>query len=70
MSTSTDALAEVFDLAGRRIVVLSRGTLPAGPVTLSWDGRGADGRRQPDGIYFVRVKAGADVVTRRIALVK
>jgi hypothetical protein len=62
--------AEVYDLGGRRVAVLADGILPGGPHRFVWDGRGPDGRRQSDGVYFVRVKTGTMQATRRVALVR
>lgn len=59
----------VFDLAGRPVATLARGWRPAGPVVLHWDGRRADGRRAPAGVYLVRVVAAGQVTARRLALV-
>lgn len=59
----------VYDAAGRQVATLAAGWRPAGPVFLRWDGRGADGRRAPAGVYVVRVAAGGRSATRRLALV-
>jgi hypothetical protein len=46
--------ADVFSLAGTRIATLAAGARAGGPALLSWDGRRADGRPLPTGIYLVR----------------
>jgi hypothetical protein len=52
----------VFDIAGRRVATLARGTLPAGFHVRSWDARGVH-----DGVYFVRLRAdGADLVRKAV----
>jgi hypothetical protein len=56
---------EVYDLLGRRVALLADGTRSAGEHTLRWDGRGL-----PTGLYFVRLRTGGDVQTRRVALVR
>jgi hypothetical protein len=38
----------------------------AGLVSLSWDGRSADGRRAGPGLYFVRGVVGGSSVTRSV----
>ncbi len=58
----------VFDLSGRRVTTVFRGMLPAGTSQLAWDGRRADGRRAPGGIYFTRLTLPDRVVTRRVVL--
>lgn len=50
-----DVDLSVFDLSGRRIVTLARGTMPASAYEYRWDGAGVSA-----GVYFVRLKAGAE----------
>jgi hypothetical protein len=45
---------EVIDAAGRRVRRLAGGTLPAGALTVSWNGRDDRGGRSPNGIYWIR----------------
>lgn len=53
------AQVEVYDLAGHRMCLLSQGELGIGPHSAFWDGRDADGRAAPAGVYLIRV-AGAE----------
>ena len=47
----------IFDAQGR-LIHESRSMLAAGSHTLTWNGRGADGRRAPAGRYTARLRAG------------
>ena len=58
--------AQVFDLAGRVLATLHDGALPAGTHARAWDGRDADGRAAPPGVYLVRVTAGDHVEHGRV----
>jgi len=60
-----EASVELIDLAGRRVLERSLGTLSAGPhaVTLA----GATGVLAP-GVYFLRLTHAHETVTRRVAL--
>lgn len=49
-----EAEAVLYDLQGRAVETLHRGTLPRGQNMLAWDGRGADGRPLPGGLYLLR----------------
>lgn len=60
----------VHDVAGRTVATLLSGRAEAGPHEARWDGRDADGRRAPPGVYLCRVRAGGEAVTRRIARVE
>src|SRR5262249_16875285 len=42
----------IYDLAGRRGRLLSRGVLRAGEQQLTWDGRNDRGEPVPSGLYF------------------
>ena len=61
--------AAVFDVAGRRVRTLLDGTrLAPGRHTLAWDGRDTNGSPAPDGVYFMRVRAGHDGGVRRVVM--
>src|SRR5262249_55450626 len=70
LSLATGAQVEVivFDAAGRRIRVLSRGGLDPGRHALGWDGRDDRGSRVRAGVYFVRASDGVDARTQRLVL--
>jgi len=55
---SEDASVELalFDLTGRRILILARGSWPAGRHSLRWDGRDGSGRRAASGTYLARLQ--------------
>jgi hypothetical protein len=56
---ASDALIEVFDLAGRRLQTLARGTLDAGYHSVDWDRRDGGGNLVGPGIYLYRLIAGS-----------
>jgi hypothetical protein len=47
----------IFDVAGRQVTSLFKGSLPAGSYTREWSGTGSDGRDVNAGVYFARMKA-------------
>ena len=50
---------ELFDITGRRVVVLRNGWLPAGRHSLDWDGRDGSGAAARPGAYLCRMTAGS-----------
>ena len=59
----------VHDAAGRRVVSVLDGELPAGDRVVSWDGRDAAGRPLAPGVYFARAQAdGRTAATLRLVL--
>ena len=62
------AQLDMFDLAGRRVKVLLDGVVSIERTTVSWDGRDADGRKVPAGVYFARLSCRSGVRSLRVAL--
>ena len=56
----------VFDAAGRLVSPPRQVTRAAGPQTLEWDGRDADGAPVGPGIYFLRVETPSGSATRKV----
>jgi flagellar hook assembly protein FlgD len=64
------AQVTVYDVHGARVADVFRGRLPAGHTALRWDGRDDAARPVPSGVYFVRATAGAETVTKKVALIR
>lgn len=62
--------ADLFDVSGRRVVTLVDANLPVGPVALRWTGTDAAGHGVASGVYLLRVRAGDELVTRRLTLIQ
>ena len=60
---------EVYDVRGARVARLMDASLAAGRHIARWDGRDTSGQQVPGGVYFVRLRAGRESVSRRIAIV-
>lgn len=60
----------VYNLVGQKIASLVHGAREAGQYTVHWDGR--DSSREPiaSGVYFYRLKAGNQVETRKLLLLR
>jgi flagellar hook assembly protein FlgD len=61
---------KVFDAAGRLVATLLSSEQPAGAHELTWDGRGVNGDRLSAGVYFCRLEAGKETVTRKLLLLR
>jgi hypothetical protein len=62
---AADVRLEVYDLAGRRVAVLTDGSRAAGWHTVSFNGSGLS-----SGVYVYRLRAGDFVQSRKLVLVK
>lgn len=70
LAHGADIEVTLYDLAGRRVRQLHRGPRGAGAFDLHWDGRDDAGRSVANGVYVVRIEAGAERHEGRVALVR
>ena len=70
LETAGSVDLQVFDLAGRLVKTLFRGSEGAGRHERVWMGRDQQGRHVAAGVYFYRLQAGEEVETRRMLLAK
>ncbi|HID94229.1 MAG TPA: T9SS type A sorting domain-containing protein, partial [bacterium (Candidatus Stahlbacteria)] len=61
---------DIYDINGRLAKTLINTNLDVGYHTLSWYGKDTKGGTLPSGIYFVRLKAGEYIETRKVVLVR
>ncbi len=59
---------EVFDVAGRRVREMDIGRRGAGTSELRFDGMDNHANYLPSGVYFFRVHAGGETVTRKMVI--
>jgi hypothetical protein len=60
----------VYDLGGRKVAQLVDGVQEAGDHRLVWDGTDSEGKVVSTGIYFYRLEANGQSVTKRMTLLK
>lgn len=60
LTRAVPVAVDVFDLSGRRVARLDPPDGASGRHLRRWDGRGANGRRVPPGIYVVHVEIETD----------
>jgi hypothetical protein len=60
----------IFDISGRAVRTLRSGREAAGYRSAQWDGRNDAGERVGSGVYFYRLRAGNDVLTKKMTLLK
>lgn len=70
LPTAAEVAVDVLDLAGRRVAALHAGAAGPGPLTLAWDGRDANGREAPAGLYFARAAAGNEHAIARFLRIR
>jgi len=69
LSEPAQVCVEVFDFQGRLVrTLLTRQQREAGEQVVPWDGTDERGLTVPAGVYFYRVQAGAEVISRKMVL--
>jgi len=62
---------EVFETSGRLVARLVAGErLPAGPHHMEWNGRDSGGAAMSSGVYFYRLTAGRETLSRKMVLLR
>jgi hypothetical protein len=65
-----DVRLAVYDVQGRAVRQLAAGTREAGRYDVTWNGRDAQGNRVAAGVYFYRLTAGEETLTRKMTVLK
>jgi hypothetical protein len=60
----------IYDVAGRAVRTLIDGARPAGEQTVVWDGTTDAGERVAGGIFWMRMRAGDYLSSRRIVTLR
>ena len=60
----------VYNVAGREVVTLHEGVLPAGRHALTWDGRTSDGSMAASGTYWYQLRTEDGQTARSMVLLK
>jgi hypothetical protein len=66
----TKVKVTVYDISGRRVATLVSKGLDAGHHEVQWLGRDQSGRRVASGVYFGRLEAEGQILTRKMLLLK
>jgi glycosidase len=60
----------IFDILGREIETLVAQQLSAGTYTVNWNARSSGGTQVGSGVYFYRLQAGEQTITKRMILLR
>jgi len=60
----------VFDVTGRRVATIAAGARDAGEHDLVWNGTDDAGQRVGAGVYFYRLEAGNQTLTRKLLVMR
>jgi len=61
---------EIYDISGRRIASLVNGEQEKGRYAAGWNGKDDGGRSVVSGVYFCKLAAGKETITRKMVLIR
>ena len=70
VETAGRAVLEVYDVNGRLVDRLVDAVKAVGEHAVRWDGRAADGRALPSGVYVARLSTADGTVSSKMSLVR
>ncbi len=70
LPTSGDVEVSIYNVAGRKVVTLFEGELPAGPHSVTWDGRTSDGSEAASGAYWYQLRTPDGQTSKSMVLLK
>jgi flagellar hook assembly protein FlgD len=66
----SDVLIEAYDLCGRKVRTLAKGSRAAGASQVAWDLADDRGQELSAGVYLVRARLLGQVLLRRVVVVR
>jgi len=70
LPTPVNVEASIYSITGQQVKRLIHGLLPSGSHEVVWDTRDQRGSKVAAGIYFLRIQAGEEKVTRQITILR
>jgi hypothetical protein len=67
---AAEIMLAVYDPSGHLVRVLESGSFEAQRYDVEWDGTDVSGQPVASGVYFYRLRAGSEVLTRKAVLLK
>jgi serine protease len=70
LPTPSEVDLTIYNILGEKVKTVAQGWLEAGSHTVTWDGTNESGSVVASGIYFYKLNAGDQVVTKKMSLLK
>jgi flagellar hook assembly protein FlgD len=64
------ARLSIYDVSGRLVRSIETGRLPAGPLSVAWDGADSNGRPVASGVYLARLGSSTEAATTKFVLLR
>ena len=63
-------LLEIFDVSGKYVACIVDESMERGRHTIEWNGQDQNGNPVSSGVYFYRLKAGKNTISRKMVLLR
>lgn len=70
LTSSSEVNIEIFNIKGQLVKNLFKGNLPSGKHFVRWNGNDLNNHTLSSGVYFYKLKAGNNVITNKVMLLK
>ena len=70
LPTSCNVRLEIYDAAGRLVNALQNGVQPSGNYSVDWNGTNSAGSQVSSGVYFYRLTAGKETISKKMVLLR
>ena len=70
LPSQSDVELFIYNILGEKVKSLAKGTFEPGSHTITWDGTNESGNVVASGIYFYKLTAGENTITKRMSLLK
>ena len=61
---------EIYDATGRLVKALQNGVQPSGNYSVDWNGTNSAGSQVSSGVYFYRLTAGKETISKKMVLLR
>lgn len=70
LNKAENVLVAVYNIKGEKVRTLTTGAKNAGTYPISWNGFNDNGKMCPTGVYYLVLKTGDSITTRKVVMIK
>ncbi|MCJ7458216.1 MAG: T9SS type A sorting domain-containing protein [candidate division Zixibacteria bacterium] len=70
LSEKSEVNLAIYNILGQKVRTLAEGPMESGSHTVTWNGKNESGSSVASGIYFYKLNAGDNTVTKKMTLLK
>jgi hypothetical protein len=70
LDAPSDVAIDIYDVRGKRVASRRYASMGLGPRSVFFDSRNDSGALLPSGVYFLRIDAAGQYVTRKLVIIR